>query len=48
VNSVRICQPADGVAEICATVRGTRRVLAMAFRIEGVDGRWRITALDLG
>ncbi|HEY5881206.1 MAG TPA: Rv3235 family protein [Nakamurella sp.] len=48
VNSVRVCQPADGVAEICATVRGTRRVLAMAFRIEGVDGRWRITALDLG
>lgn len=48
VASVRICQPADGVAEVSATVRGARRAHAMAFRLEGVDGRWRITALDIG
>lgn len=48
VASVRVCQPADGVAEVSATVRGARRAHAMAFRLEGVDGRWRITALDIG
>jgi Family of unknown function (DUF6459) len=46
--SVRVCQPADGVGEANATVRGAQRVHAIAFRIEGVDGRWRITALDIG
>ncbi len=48
VSSVRVCQPAAGVAEVCAVVRGPERVHAIAFRIEGVDGRWRITALDIG
>jgi hypothetical protein len=47
-TSVRVCQPADGVAEVSVTVRGNQRAHAMAFRIEGVDGRWRITALDMG
>jgi hypothetical protein len=47
-TSVRLCQPADGVAEVSVTVRGNQRAHAMAFRIEGVDGRWRITALDIG
>jgi Family of unknown function (DUF6459) len=48
VMSVRVCQPADGVAEIGATVRSGARVRAIAFRMEGVDGRWRVTALDIG
>ena len=48
VASIRVCHPADGVAEVSATVRGARRAHAMAFRMEGVDGRWRITALDIG
>jgi len=46
--SVRVCQPADGVAEISATIRSGARVRAIAFRMEGVDGRWRVTALDIG
>ncbi len=46
--SVRVCQPADGVAEVCAIVRSGARVRAIAFRMEGVDGRWRVTALDIG
>jgi hypothetical protein len=46
--SVRVCQPADGIAEVSATVRAGRRVRAIAFRVEGVQGRWRITALDIG
>ncbi|WP_395725199.1 Rv3235 family protein [Nakamurella sp.] len=48
VMSVRICQPTDGVAEVSATVRSGARVRAIAFRMEGVDGRWRVTALDIG
>lgn len=46
--SIRVCQPADGVAEISATVRSGPRARAIAFRMEGVDGRWRVTALDIG
>jgi hypothetical protein len=27
---------------------GTRRARAMALRLEGFDGRWRCTALEVG
>jgi hypothetical protein len=46
--TVRVCEPADGVAEVGVAFRRADRVKALAFRIEGVDGRWRITALQLG
>lgn len=46
--SVRLGQPADGVAEVSATVRSGTRARAIAFRMEGVDGRWRVTALEIG
>lgn len=46
--SVRVCEPADGVAEVSAVFRRSERVRALAFRLQGVDGRWRITALQLG
>jgi hypothetical protein len=46
--NVRVCEPADGVAEISVVFRRAERVRAMAFRIQGVDGRWRITALQTG
>jgi hypothetical protein len=46
--TVRVCEPADGVAEVSVAFRRADRVKALAFRIEGVDGRWRITALQLG
>lgn len=46
--SLRVCQPADGVAEVSGTVRCGPRARAIAFRLEGVDGRWRVTALDIG
>lgn len=48
VGSVRVCEPADGVAEVAATIRAAGRCRAIAFRLEGVDGRWRITALQTG
>jgi hypothetical protein len=46
--NVRVCEPADGAAEISAVFRRGERVRALAFRIQGVDGRWRITALQTG
>lgn len=48
LRSLRISEPADGVAEICAVVAGAQRSRAVAARLEGVDGRWRCTALQLG
>lgn len=45
--SVRVCEPADGVAEVSVSYRRAERVRALAFRIQGVDGRWRMTALQL-
>jgi hypothetical protein len=46
--TVRVCEPADGVAEVSAAFRRAQRVRAIAFRMQGVDGRWRITALEVG
>jgi hypothetical protein len=46
--SVHACEPRDGVAEVCAVVRHGGRVRAVAARLEGFDGRWRCTALQLG
>ncbi len=46
--TVRVCEPADGVAEVTVVFRRAERVRALAFRIQGVDGRWRITALQTG
>ncbi len=48
VTSVRVCEPVDGVAELSAVVHGQYRVQAMALRLEGRDGRWRVTALECG
>ena len=44
--TVRVSEPADGIAEVAAVFRRGERVRALAFRIQGVDGRWRITALQ--
>ena len=48
VRSVRVCEPADGVAEACAVVVDGPRVRALAMRLAGLDGRWRIEALQVG
>lgn len=47
VRSVHVTEPSDGVAEVCAVVDDGQRTRAFALRLEGVDGRWRATALDL-
>jgi hypothetical protein len=48
VRSVRVCEPADGVAEASAVVVDGGRVRALAFRLVGLDGRWRVEALQIG
>ncbi len=46
--AVWACEPADGVAEVSAAFRCGDRTRALALRMEGIDGHWRITALHLG
>jgi hypothetical protein len=48
VTSVRACEPVDGVAEVSAVARRAGRAHAVAARLEGIDGRWRCTALQVG
>lgn len=48
VRSVRLCHPDTGVVEASAVVTDRGRVRAVALRVEVVDGRWRVTALEIG
>jgi hypothetical protein len=48
IISVHVCEPRDGVAEASVHVRHGLRSRAYALRLEGLDGRWRCTALQLG
>jgi len=48
VRKVHVCAPDDGVVEASVVVQHDGRVRAMALRLVGVDGRWMITAMELG
>ena len=48
VGRVQVCEPVDGVAEISAVAHRAGRAHAVAARLEGIDGRWRCTALQIG
>lgn len=48
VRRVALCEPADGVAELSIVVHHGGRVRAIAMRMSGVDGRWLITAFEMG
>lgn len=48
VRRVRVCAPVDGVTEASAVVIDGPRVRALALRMVGRDGRWRVEALKLG
>jgi hypothetical protein len=48
MRSIRVCEPADGVAELAAVVQTGPRYRAVAVRLEGLDGRWRCVRLQLG
>jgi hypothetical protein len=48
IGRVHVCEPVDGVAEVSAVARRDGRAHAVAARLEGIDGRWRCTALQVG
>ena len=45
VRSLHVQERPEGVAEVCATVDRGGRAVALALRLEGLDGRWRCTDL---
>ena len=48
VVRVRVCEPVNGVAEAAVVLQHGSRVRAVALRLEGQDGKWRVTALQIG
>lgn len=48
LGPVHVCEPVDGVAEVSAVARRSGRAHAVAARLEGIDGRWQCTALQIG
>ena len=47
LGSTTICEPADGIVEAVVVVRGKARTRAVAVRLEGLDSRWRATAINV-
>lgn len=47
IRSVRVCEPADGVAEVAAVLRRGATYRAVAARIEGIDGGWRCVSFSV-
>jgi len=47
LGSTVICEPADGIVEAVVVVRGKARTRAVAVRLEGLDSRWRATAINV-
>ena len=48
LGRVHVCEPVDGVAEVSVVARRAGHAHAVAARLEGLDGRWRCTALQIG
>jgi hypothetical protein len=47
LGSTLVCEPADGVVEAVVIVRGRARTRAVAIRLEGLDRRWRASAINV-
>lgn len=47
IGSISVTEPRDGVIEAVVIVRGRARVRAVALRLEGLDRRWRATAINV-
>jgi hypothetical protein len=48
VASVRLSEPCEGVVEASAVINTGSGMRALALRLEGIDGQWRCTAINLG
>ena len=47
IGSTSISEPRDGVIEAVVIVQGRARTRAVAIRLEGLDRRWRATAINV-
>ncbi|MFP7759769.1 Rv3235 family protein [Marisediminicola sp. LYQ134] len=47
IGSTTMCEPRDGAVEAVVIVRGRARTRAVAIRLEGLDDRWRATAINV-
>lgn len=47
IGSTTQFEPRDGVVEAVVIVRGKARTRAVALRLEGLDQRWRATAINV-
>lgn len=47
IGSTTQCTPRDGVVESVVVVHGRARSRAVALRLEGLDNRWRATAINV-
>jgi hypothetical protein len=47
VGHVHLCEPADGVLEAVVMVHQKARARAVAIRLEGMDQRWRASAISV-
>lgn len=47
IGSTTMTEPRDGVVEGVVIVRGKARTRAVAIRLEGLDHRWRATAINV-
>jgi hypothetical protein len=48
VRALIACAPRPGICEVSAVIAEPERVRAVAFRMEGLHGRWRVTELEIG
>ncbi len=48
LRTLRVAEPTPGTAEVAAVVERGGRCTALALRLEGLDGRWMVTELELG
>lgn len=47
IGSTLFSEPKDGIVEAVVVVRGRARTRAVAIRLEGLDSRWRATAINV-
>jgi len=47
LGSLHSCAPRDGAVEAAVVIRGRARTRVVAIRLEGLDRRWRATAIHV-
>jgi len=47
LRSIRVSEPADGIAEVSGVIFQDNRARAIVLRLEGIDGRWCCTLIRM-